>query len=238
MSSSGDGNGTRRVFDQRPGARIRRYAARDPLLRGGGPARAAPRWPATHLYAARPHAPQAHAARQAPRAHVVRDPRADRHVRAGARRAAAARALPRGARVAQGEPAAAAGGHRGAAFGDQGIRKKSPSPAQALAALEYPFPEVPAPGATVDVAPGIRWLSMPLPFKLDHINLWLAADGDGWAIIDTGIGNGDTRALWAQILVQKKISKVVVTHYHPDHAGNAAWLCQRYGTELWMTQGE
>jgi glyoxylase-like metal-dependent hydrolase (beta-lactamase superfamily II) len=55
--------------------------------------------------------------------------------------------------------------------------------------LEYPFPEVPAPGTTVEVAPGIRWLSMPLPFKLDHINLWLIEESDGWTVVDTGIGN-------------------------------------------------
>ena len=46
--------------------------------------------------------------------------------------------------------------------------------------LEYPFPEVPAPGTTVEVAPGIHWLSMPLPFQLDHINLWLVEEEDGW----------------------------------------------------------
>jgi len=104
--------------------------------------------------------------------------------------------------------------------------------------LSYPFPEVPAPGTTVEVAPGIHWLSMPLPFQLNHINLWLAEDEGGWTIIDTGIGNAETRALWEKILGSKTIRRIIVTHYHPDHAGNAAWLCERYGVELWMTQGE
>ena len=104
--------------------------------------------------------------------------------------------------------------------------------------LQYPFPEVPAPGTTLEVAPGIHWLSMPLPFQLDHINLWLAEEEEGWTVIDTGIGNAQTRALWEQILQSKAVKRVIVTHYHPDHAGNAAWLCQRYGVELWMTQGE
>jgi glyoxylase-like metal-dependent hydrolase (beta-lactamase superfamily II) len=103
--------------------------------------------------------------------------------------------------------------------------------------LEYPFPEVPAPGTTIEVAPGIHWLSMPLPFQLDHINLWLVEDEGGWTVIDTGIGNAATRALWERIL-SRPVKRVIVTHYHPDHAGNAAWLCQRYGVELWMTQGE
>jgi glyoxylase-like metal-dependent hydrolase (beta-lactamase superfamily II) len=87
------------------------------------------------------------------------------------------------------------------------------------------------------VAPGIHWLSMPLPFALDHINLWLLEDDGGWTVIDTGIGNAATRGLWEQIL-SKPVKRVIVTHYHPDHAGNAAWLCERYGVELWMTQGE
>ena len=104
--------------------------------------------------------------------------------------------------------------------------------------LAYPFPEVPAPGATLQVAPGIHWLSMPLPFALDHINLWLVDEEDGWTVIDTGIGNAATRALWEKILGTKTVKRVIVTHYHPDHAGNADWLCQRYGVELWMTQGE
>src|SRR3990170_3918341 len=104
--------------------------------------------------------------------------------------------------------------------------------------LAYPFPEVPAPGTTIEVAPGVHWLSMPLPFQLDHINLWLIDEDDGWTVVDTGIGNEQTRALWEKILANKKVKRVIVTHYHPDHAGNAAWLCQRYGVELWMTQGE
>ncbi|HEX5769190.1 MAG TPA: MBL fold metallo-hydrolase [Burkholderiales bacterium] len=110
--------------------------------------------------------------------------------------------------------------------------------AQAISSLTYPFPEVPAPGTTIEVAPGIRWLSMPLPFKLDHINLWLVEEEGGWTVVDTGIGNPETRALWEQILGQGHVKRVILTHYHPDHAGNAAWLCERYGAELWTTQGE
>jgi glyoxylase-like metal-dependent hydrolase (beta-lactamase superfamily II) len=113
---------------------------------------------------------------------------------------------------------------------------------QAISSLSYPFPEVPAPGTTIEVAPGIRWLSMPLPFKLDHINLWLIEEEEGGnagrTVVDTGIGNAETRALWEKILGKTHVKRVVLTHYHPDHAGNAAWLCERYGAELWTTQGE
>ena len=113
---------------------------------------------------------------------------------------------------------------------------------QSISSLSYPFPEVPAPGTTIEVAPGIRWLSMPLPFKLDHINLWLIDEEEGgnadWTVVDTGIGNAETRALWEKILGKRHVKRVVLTHYHPDHAGNAAWLCERYGADLWTTQGE
>ncbi|MEW6690735.1 MAG: MBL fold metallo-hydrolase, partial [Pseudomonadota bacterium] len=106
--------------------------------------------------------------------------------------------------------------------------------------IAHPFPNPPAPGATLEVAPGVRWLRMALPFELDHINLWLLEDGEAWTLVDTGLGNEATRAVWEAAFgsIKKPIRRVIVTHYHPDHAGNAAWLCGRFGTELWMTRGE
>jgi glyoxylase-like metal-dependent hydrolase (beta-lactamase superfamily II) len=106
-----------------------------------------------------------------------------------------------------------------------------------MSSLRYPWPDTPAPGTTLEVAPGVRWLSMPLPFQLDHINLWLLEDDGGWTIVDCGIGDAETRALWEKVLPQN-IRRVIVTHYHPDHAGNASWLCKRFGVDMWTTQGE
>jgi glyoxylase-like metal-dependent hydrolase (beta-lactamase superfamily II) len=108
-----------------------------------------------------------------------------------------------------------------------------------MSPLQYPWPETPPPGTTIEVAPGVHWISMPLPFQLDHINLWLIEDEDGWTIVDTGIGDEKTRSLWEQIFSKvKNVKRVILTHYHPDHAGNAAWLCKRFGAEMWTTQGE
>ena len=108
-----------------------------------------------------------------------------------------------------------------------------------MSALQYPWKDTPGPGETVEVAPGIHWLSMPLPFQLNHINLWLVRDEGGWCVVDTGIGNDETRALWGRILERfSPVKRVLLTHYHPDHAGNAEWLCRRAGVELWTTQGE
>ncbi len=108
-----------------------------------------------------------------------------------------------------------------------------------MSSLQYPWRDAPQPGTTLEVAPGVRWLSMPLPFQLDHINLWLLEDEGGWTIVDCGIADPATRGLWERILeTVKPVKRVILTHYHPDHAGNAGWLCRRFGVELWTTQGE
>src|SRR5206468_9288726 len=68
--------------------------------------------------------------------------------------------------------------------------------------LDHPWTEPPRPGTVVDVLPGIKWLRMPLPFRLDHINLWLLEDGAGWTAVDTGIGLEETRALWERVFTE------------------------------------
>src|SRR5262245_50264100 len=94
--------------------------------------------------------------------------------------------------------------------------------------LDYPFPTPPAPGTTIEVAPGIHWLRMPLPFALDHINLWLLEDDDGATLVDCGYGDAATRAIWERhfetTLSTRPLRRIVATHCHPDHVGNAAWL--------------
>lgn len=110
---------------------------------------------------------------------------------------------------------------------------------------DYPFTTTPAAGETFEVAPGIRWLRMSLPFALDHINLWLLEDTDGWTIIDTGFALDAVKACWEKILAELaatpqggRIARIVVTHFHPDHLGLAAWLQEKTGAAVHMTQGE
>jgi glyoxylase-like metal-dependent hydrolase (beta-lactamase superfamily II) len=108
--------------------------------------------------------------------------------------------------------------------------------------LDYPVREAPAPGTTREIAPGVQWLRMPLPFALDHINLWLLEDGDGVAIVDCGFASDETRTHWdtifAEAIAGRPVRRVFATHCHPDHVGNADWLCERSGAELWMSQAE
>ncbi|MFA9215903.1 MAG: MBL fold metallo-hydrolase [Sphingomonadaceae bacterium] len=117
------------------------------------------------------------------------------------------------------------------------------------AQLQYPLADlVPATGSVVDLAPGLGWLRMPLPFALDHINLWLLQDrygahGEpGWTVVDCGVASDATRAGWEQVfatgLQGLPLQRVFATHCHPDHIGLADWLGQRCQAPLWTTAGE
>ena len=111
-----------------------------------------------------------------------------------------------------------------------------------LTPLQFPVAEPPPPGKTLAIAPGVHWLCMPLPFALDHINLWLLEDGGGWTIVDTGYAMTETKELWERIFAERlagrPVTRVIVTHYHPDHIGLADWLVQRWQTPLWVTEKE
>lgn len=106
--------------------------------------------------------------------------------------------------------------------------------------LHYPHTVPPSAGELIEVAPGVFWLRMPLPFQLDHINLWLLRDGDGWTIVDTGFPDDAVRATWLQIIerLDGPVKRLIVTHFHPDHLGLASWLMEQTGAPLSMTSGE
>ncbi len=117
------------------------------------------------------------------------------------------------------------------------------------AELTYPFEQRPAVGQTIEVAPGVLWIRMPMPFRLDHINVWAirdqAADGrDGWAIVDTGVQTMDTTSAWRTLfgdggsLAHAPVTRVLVPHMHPDHVGMAGWITRRFECRLWMTRLE
>ena len=108
--------------------------------------------------------------------------------------------------------------------------------------LQFPVATPPAPGEVIMVAPGILWLRMPLPFALDHINLWLLEDGPVWTAVDTGFALPETRAAWQRIFAEalggRRIGRVIVTHFHPDHIGLAGWLTEHWQAPLWITEKE
>ena len=108
--------------------------------------------------------------------------------------------------------------------------------------IHHPFARPPATGTTIEVAPGVHWLRMPLPFALDHINLWLLEDGDGWTIVDCGYGLDEVKLAWDEVFAAtlggKPVTRLLVTHFHPDHMGLAAWHCDRWGLMPVMTLAE
>ncbi len=105
--------------------------------------------------------------------------------------------------------------------------------------ITYPFDKLIPEGSTaMEVASGILWLRMPLPFVLNHVNLWMIRDGNGWAVIDTGVTWEKARELWNEWLENYPLTRQIITHYHPDHVGLSGWLEQKTQAPLWMTQGE
>ncbi len=95
----------------------------------------------------------------------------------------------------------------------------------------------------IEVAPGILLLRLPLPFALDHINVYLLATDDGWTLIDTGLDWPESRAAWEialahELLRGHPITRLIVTHHHPDHIGLAGWHAARWNVGLEISAGE
>ncbi|SFR37574.1 MBL fold metallo-hydrolase [Litoreibacter janthinus] len=106
--------------------------------------------------------------------------------------------------------------------------------------LSYPFPDIPEEGAAIEVAQGILWMRLPLPMKLDHVNIYALDDGDSWTIVDTGFYSKRGVAIWEKLLAGplggKPVGRVIVTHHHPDHIGMAGWFQSEHGAELVTTR--
>ena len=109
-------------------------------------------------------------------------------------------------------------------------------------ALIYPLGQPPEPGEAVEVAPGVFWMRMPLGGPLSFINVWALKDGDGWALVDTGMQTSPTSKAWRQVIAGplggKPITRVFVTHLHPDHVGLAGWITRKFHCRMWMTRLE
>ena len=108
--------------------------------------------------------------------------------------------------------------------------------------LHAPHPEPPASGQVIEIAPGVQWFRLPLPYRLDHVNIYLVEGADGWTVLDTGLGTDECRNAW-QVLVNgplrgQRLSSMLVTHFHPDHVGLAGWLGERFGLPLTMPRPE
>ncbi len=106
--------------------------------------------------------------------------------------------------------------------------------------LQYPWHDVPAEGKATEVASGVLWMRLPLPMKLDHVNVYALDDGAGWTVVDTGFASRRTKLIWQNLLdgplSSKPVTRVIVTHHHPDHVGLAGWFQTEFGAELLTTR--
>jgi len=109
-------------------------------------------------------------------------------------------------------------------------------------AITFPHAQAPEPGQVLMVAPGILWLRFSLPFLLNNVNVYLIEDDGGWAAVDTGLGTDITKAAWdaafAGPLHGQRLTRVICTHYHPDHMGLVGWLTERFSCPLSITRTE
>jgi glyoxylase-like metal-dependent hydrolase (beta-lactamase superfamily II) len=105
--------------------------------------------------------------------------------------------------------------------------------------IRHPFEAAPPEGGVIEVAPGILWLRLPLPMALDHVNIYALDDGDGWTIVDAGLSSRRSKAIWEGLLAgplsAKPVTRVILTHHHPDHVGLVGWFQSR-GAELLATR--
>ena len=109
--------------------------------------------------------------------------------------------------------------------------------------LTYPFGGAePEAGDVFEVAPGIDWVRLKIPGPLKHVNCWLLADTDGEALVDTGMNTAEARDAWKAIFngpkANTRITKMIGTHFHPDHIGLAGWMCDHHAAPLIMTRAE
>jgi len=121
--------------------------------------------------------------------------------------------------------------------------------ASAPSTLSYPWDKAqPAFGEMMTLRPGLHWVRMPMPFALNHINLWVLDDAlegrPGWTVVDSGVATAPIReawqTLWAGPLASQPLTRMLVTHMHPDHVGNAQWLIAHFSAphqraRLWMS---
>ena len=114
---------------------------------------------------------------------------------------------------------------------------------RASAPLVYPI-EPPEPGGALQrIADGVLWARIPMPIALNHINVYLLRDTDGWVIIDTGLHHELSLQTWAKIATAPELEglpfkALICTHFHYDHGGMAHWLCTTHGIPLYMSRAE
>src|SRR4030081_2478279 len=122
------------------------------------------------------------------------------------------------------------------------MHSKTDTVQSSVEALRSPWKNHPGPDQVVEVMPGVLWARLKLPFRLNNVNIYLLADGDGWTMVDSGFGNEESISAWTALfecpLAHVKITRLIVTHSHPDHVGLAGWIVERFHFPLQVAPGE
>jgi glyoxylase-like metal-dependent hydrolase (beta-lactamase superfamily II) len=109
-----------------------------------------------------------------------------------------------------------------------------------MTGIRYPWETPPEHGQAIEVAQGVLWTRLPLPMKLDHVNIYALDEGSSWTVIDTGFASNKSKRIWQDFIAGplggKPVSRVIVTHHHPDHVGLAGWFQAEHGAELVTTR--
>ena len=108
--------------------------------------------------------------------------------------------------------------------------------------IKYVMDAPPELGVPCQVADGIYMLRLPLPFALDHVNVWLLEGKNAWTIVDAGLGSQDCLSIWENLLTSflssKPVKQIILTHYHPDHVGLSGDLVEKTGADVFMSRTE
>ena len=108
------------------------------------------------------------------------------------------------------------------------------STSQATSVMEEPV-ELPL----KEVLPGILMFTLPVDYGIDHVNIYLIRESEGWCLFDTGADCEAARALWLRALegpLAAGLTRIIVSHHHPDHLGLAVWLHERTGATILMRE--
>ena len=66
--------------------------------------------------------------------------------------------------------------------------------------LKFPIDIVPKSGSLHVLNEHVRWIRMPLPMSLNHINLWALGLQDNLTLVDTGMHLDDTKNAWKNLI--------------------------------------
>ncbi|EKP95308.1 MBL fold metallo-hydrolase [Thermaerobacter subterraneus] len=105
------------------------------------------------------------------------------------------------------------------------------------------LPERPIDEHCWEMAPGLYRILLPLPWDVPFVNAYLVRAPGGWVLVDAGVGTpACLRALgWALRAAgvpDGGLAAILLTHRHPDHAGDVVAVRQRWGGRVYVHPAE